>query len=521
MELVVIKSSFLRFKPASIVSTILIVSAIAYFLYNCANLWIFTIDDSFITFRYSSNWVKGIGPVFNPGLPRAEGYTSFLWMLIMTIPHLFNQGVVTFSKVVGIAATIGTMGIIYALVVASSIVEKSLARIAGGLAVLFYAILPETTVHAVSGMETALFGFTLIGMVYLAYAGIHGNRRALGWLPVAGLINGLIRPEANLLAAIVLLFTFFSIIERRFLLRSILVLYFLPGAIYFVWRWIYYGALLPLPFYIKTGGGSLPGWTYVSSFLIFIFSNFILFIGISLLMRSRLIPLILLVGVADLSFFLFVSPVMGYDYRFIYSLVPLLLVLTGLGISFILAKAVEISNSPKSNWMSAVWFSALILAMFVAGNVPRTDELFSHKLDYGIGLIHNHISIGNVLAQISHTDQEPVLAVTDAGAIPYFSGWYTIDAGGLNNPEAVLGQKSMTTSIFDHYPEVMILTSNNIEEFQTDSVEIANYYQTAIAYGMEVIARTPFYQGDSIWILAKPGGEAALLLANWATNGSP
>src|SRR4051812_35207028 len=43
--------------------------------------WPFTVDDAFITFRYSQNLAAGYGPTFNPGvLPHAEGYTSFLWM---------------------------------------------------------------------------------------------------------------------------------------------------------------------------------------------------------------------------------------------------------------------------------------------------------------------------------------------------------------------------------------------------------------------------------------------------------
>ena len=42
-------------------------------------------DDAFISFRYSHNLVRGLGLVWNPG-DRVEGYTSFLWTLIMAVP---------------------------------------------------------------------------------------------------------------------------------------------------------------------------------------------------------------------------------------------------------------------------------------------------------------------------------------------------------------------------------------------------------------------------------------------------
>ena len=42
----------------------------------------FLCDDAFITFRYAQNLAGGHGPVFNQG-ERVEGYTSYLWMILM------------------------------------------------------------------------------------------------------------------------------------------------------------------------------------------------------------------------------------------------------------------------------------------------------------------------------------------------------------------------------------------------------------------------------------------------------
>lgn len=505
-----------RINPFLVLFIVLCALAVGSLLYKSTQIWIFTADDAFITFRYSANLVHGIGPTYNNDLPRAEGYTSFLWMIIIAIPHLFNQGVVSFAKLAGIVSTLGTMALILVFTVKASATEKRISRIAGGLVVLFYALLPETAVHTVSGMETAIYCLTLITMVYLAYLGISGSQRALDWLPAAGLVNGLIRPEANLLVVVILLTAAFKTTDkRRFWLRS-LYFYLIPGAVYFLWRYLYYGVLFPLPFYIKTEGEGLSGGEYVLSFLIFILTNLALYAGLGLMTKRRIMGLILPVVLADLAFFLFVSPIMGYDFRFLYPLLAVILVLAGAGLALILEKTAGLFQEVRKSWLAVSWVSLLVLFLFSWNNLPRTSAIFTHKLDYANGLLDNHIEIGKTLAQINVEDQNPLLVVTDAGAIPYYSGWETIDAGGLNDPNIAVGLVDAHDYIFSSDPDVMVLTSNDINTFQTDSSFVKSLYYSATTGEMEIISRTPFYQGDSIWVLAKSNSEIAKSLSDWA-----
>src|SRR5262245_60765306 len=46
-------------------------------------LYWFLTDDAFISFRYARNFSDGYGLVFNPGFERVEGYSNFLWVLIL------------------------------------------------------------------------------------------------------------------------------------------------------------------------------------------------------------------------------------------------------------------------------------------------------------------------------------------------------------------------------------------------------------------------------------------------------
>src|SRR6185503_15249276 len=51
-----------------------------------ARLWNYLIDDVFISVRYASHLAHGDGLVYNAG-ERVEGYTNFLWTLLL-VPSL-------------------------------------------------------------------------------------------------------------------------------------------------------------------------------------------------------------------------------------------------------------------------------------------------------------------------------------------------------------------------------------------------------------------------------------------------
>ena len=40
-------------------------------------------DDAYISFRYARNFANGYGLVFNPGQPPVEGYSNFLWVVVL------------------------------------------------------------------------------------------------------------------------------------------------------------------------------------------------------------------------------------------------------------------------------------------------------------------------------------------------------------------------------------------------------------------------------------------------------
>ena len=75
------------------------------FEYNISDV---LMDDAFISFRYAKNLANGLGLVFNPG-EKVEGYTNFLWVMILGLSEYLGLGILTASKIFAGAATFGTL----------------------------------------------------------------------------------------------------------------------------------------------------------------------------------------------------------------------------------------------------------------------------------------------------------------------------------------------------------------------------------------------------------------------------
>jgi arabinofuranosyltransferase len=231
----------------------------------------FTHDDAWISFRYAENFVTGHGLVFNPG-EKVEGYTNFLWTLLMSIPIALDLDPVPVSKLLGVVFSLGTLFVFFrfcSLLLSSHVFPYPAA------AVCLLAASAPFAFWSIGGMETSMFGFlTLLGL-YLTYcyicaenapapAGPNPRQTNLP-TPVdtrfialsAGLIltlNMMTRPDGLVIWGITLLYcAFFLRLYRAksfyFWLSPFLFVY-VP---YFLWRWNYYGWLLPNTYYVRMG----------------------------------------------------------------------------------------------------------------------------------------------------------------------------------------------------------------------------------------------------------------------------
>lgn len=86
----------------SIPSKLILFFVIVIFVAQCLYLN-FSQDDAFISYRYVQNFIQGNGLVFNSG-ERVEGYTNFLWIMILSIFTKLGFNIILISKILGVVS---------------------------------------------------------------------------------------------------------------------------------------------------------------------------------------------------------------------------------------------------------------------------------------------------------------------------------------------------------------------------------------------------------------------------------
>lgn len=311
----------------------------------------FTVDDTFITLRYARNLATGHGPTWNPGEdPPVEGYTSVLWVAVATIPHLLGLDAVAFVKLAGVLLACVTALCTFRLAkVLAHAAGRPTAFLEGAVAASMLLVLPETAVHAVSGMETSLCmalltAFLLSIVEYVRQESGQGSEvRRFPCLPaLLALLLVLTRPEMHLAAVSAFVVAYVVLPSgraRRRLCLTAVLLYAIPFLLYFSWRALYYGLLFPLPFYVKgLNVGPLAGWRSVAHFAVrWVCLPASFPIALSVLLHGRQLRMLWVPVLALAVFFIFPEHVMGYDFRFLHPVVPLLCVAAGGGFVVILS----------------------------------------------------------------------------------------------------------------------------------------------------------------------------------------
>ena len=177
-----------------------LVVLLAVFLMIALPLWTYTVDDAWITFRYSANWAAGLGPYFNAG-EHVEGYSNFLLMGALAVLVRLGGPDVTLpvAKLLGLAAAAGMMAGAWAVAraLASAAGERASGVWAAGLVAAGLVLCaPGFAVNAAAGLETSLYGCLVVWGTY-GFATGHARAGAV----TLGLA-ALTRPEGPLLFAL-------------------------------------------------------------------------------------------------------------------------------------------------------------------------------------------------------------------------------------------------------------------------------------------------------------------------------
>ena len=207
------------------------------------------VDDSFIFLRYADNFASGNGPVFNSS-ERVEGYSSPLWMTLLTIVTACG-----FDPVAAAGVLSGILGFCLPVIILVALGRQSTDHFVAALvAVAFLATHPSNAFWSWTGMDTALFACLSLLTLVLVLRPSLPTPRDSAFAGLAFAFSVLARPEALVFLPIYLLYLVAIRPETPRHRLKIAVGFLAPMVLVvgsFVIRWVYYGSWLPNTFYAK------------------------------------------------------------------------------------------------------------------------------------------------------------------------------------------------------------------------------------------------------------------------------
>jgi arabinofuranosyltransferase len=409
----------------------------------------FVTDDAFISFVYARNLAEHGALVFNLG-ERVEGYTNFLWTLLLALGMKLHIAPELSSRVLGTLCAILTLGV----------VTRLSRRLRGAdsyspwdaLPALLLAGIPGYACWASGGLETQLFTLfvTLGGAEYLETLlrddPLAADRRHLARTALFFGLAALTRPEGFLFFALAGLHRLvLRIRARRFLPDraelAAIGLFLLLTVPHLLWRRWYYGYWVPNTFYIKSSGGRA-AWQQGAYYLFAFARDLKLFVLPALWALGLLRPLppaehraYVRAGAFTLlcsaAFLLYVVSVGGDFmglYRFVLPIVPLSVVCGSLGLLRLSRGAPAAALAPL----------ALLFAHGVNTYFVDRHALGFIGADRGIDTpgylryyTEDRAAIGRWLGQ--HVQPDDYQVVGGAGAQVYYAGIRALDSFGLSD----------------------------------------------------------------------------------------
>lgn len=372
-------------------------------------------DDMMISMTYGRNLAEGHGLVWNAaGAERVEGYTNFLWTLVMAGVHL--TGVADARAAVAVRlVNFGLLASCFVLALRLLRIFAPRARFAAPLLVLSMFMCPDVILWSIWGFETSLL--TFLSLFFLVRVLVHGRDplafAALGLIPLTR-GDGLYVFAAHALIAIVL-----TTERRKTLLWLAAAL--VPAALHLLFRRAYYGDWLPNTYYLKVYGVEAlraRGYAYARAFVLdhAILLTLATASAIAILRTDRrAIVLFVLIPLA-LGYVLLTGGDMFGFFRFFAHVMPVLFVFATLG-------AVTVVRDTLGR---GVWTAVLLLV-----SVPLISPLRRLMISGSNGDPERQLRVAMIVKQ--NALPSSTVAVYCAGIVPYFTRMPALDMLGKSD----------------------------------------------------------------------------------------
>jgi len=385
-------------------------------------------DDAYISFRYARNLARGKGLVFNEG-EAVEGYSNFLWVLILSLFFKLGCDLPLVSKILGALFSLGSLAVTYQI--SRSLTNKK--PISDAIPLMLLAFSSCLALHSVNGLETAMFSFLVNASIWLYLRGL-SHSRYLYYSSLLLFLAALTRHEAVLIFCITLMHYLY--IKRGDLSwheKEGYFWIFIPSLlylIYFLWRYSYYGHLLPNTFYAKKAdlwSDIQLGSTYFGQFLTSV-GGAIGFLGLPIIFlkkRSKQNWEAYFIGIL-LVYSLYIVFVGGDGFPLLRFFVPILPIFY-----LLLNETFWFLQKEFSGQKDGLVLKIVPIFIFLAYTFAPTIREYKHIYGTYDHFEKRWIFLGKQLKE--RLPPEATIALSPLGAVSYYSELKTIDILGLTD----------------------------------------------------------------------------------------
>ncbi|WP_446744102.1 hypothetical protein [Silvibacterium acidisoli] len=359
-------------------------------------------EDAVILLQYSRNLAQHGAITFLTYGPHAEGATDFAWMIMVAAAQKIGVAPFWFCALSNIVCLL-LLGLVLARLAGVRATAGGLLAVTGAA-----ALFPQ--------IFAAAFGFAVLpDALLLSLLVMFTVRERPAAASLAALVLCLMRPDGVVFVLPLLLFL---ILQNRRAVPAVLLWFVLPGVTYFLWRWHYFGGLFPLPFLVKGTTPRTLGLVVIQSvrrslsFLAFGAVVLVPFVRWREGWNRRLLVSLVLVPT---MFYWAMRLDQNVGFRFYYYL--------PLATALLLALNWQSFGPRKVQALRVAFVAWLVLFAMPLSRELRTfrDEQFTN--------------VKQIATELGKLPQPGSMLVTEAGFLPYYSGWTVYDAWGLNTAE--------------------------------------------------------------------------------------
>lgn len=332
----------LQWRPTLGFSILIVVSVIS--LVSLSLVWNFVTDDAYISFVYARNLARSGELVFNIG-ERVEGYTNFLWTLMLAAFLRAGLPPEIMSRLLG--TLFGILGLFTSAFASRVMRDGRRFEVWDAVPALFLATIPGYACWSSGGLETQMFTFLVTLGLSLELRRLRSEESAPSSATAVVLgVAALTRPEGVLFfASLAGAGLSLDLVRRRvrFTTSVVRTLPFLAlVAPHFLWRRYYYGWWLPNTYYVKASGSGA-AWSQGGYYLWRVCVDFHLWVVPALILAALAVVFLVRSGgdrkfaeivwllLPPISLFLLYVASVGGDfmglYRFALPIVPILVAL--------------------------------------------------------------------------------------------------------------------------------------------------------------------------------------------------